>query len=637
MTNAKRDGNHVPGALGVSSTDGITVLPFLVDPITGRLLTDNAGGTGTVTSISVVTANGFAGTVATATTTPAITLTTTITGILKGNGTAISAAIVGTDYVTASSTNTFTNKTYDTAGTGNAFAINGTSITAVTGTGSVVLATSATLVSPALGTPTALVGTNITGTAAALSIGGNAATSTSATSATTATNLAGGSGGTIPYQSAAGTTAMLANGSAGQVLQSNGTTLAPSWAASPAASLTVGSTSISSGTTTRILYNNAGTLGEYTLTGTGTVVVMQGTPTLTTPVLGVATATSINKVAITAPGTSATLTIADGKTVTHNATTTFAGTDGKTLTISNSGTLSGGDAFVLAIAASKTFTVSNTLTLAGTDSTTITFPTTSATIARTDAANTFTGASTASAWVLTSPTITTKISPTTDDGAPLGDTTHNFSDLFLASGALINIANGNWVATHTSGILTVTTGDLRVTSANVGTNGDSVPTLSSTNTLTNKTLTSPTLTTPVLGTPSSGTLTSCTGLPAAAVVAGTLGSGTFTTTRLNFTNNAITASSNAATVPITSSLSSVTNDSAGNMTITMTTTSAVDGQMTIVRIYDFSAVAKTITWVNTENSTVTVPATSNGSTTLPVTIGFQYNSGSSKWRCIASA
>lgn len=56
------------------------------------------GGTGTVTSVSVVSANGFAGTVATATTTPAITLSTTITGLLKGNGTAISAATSGTDY-----------------------------------------------------------------------------------------------------------------------------------------------------------------------------------------------------------------------------------------------------------------------------------------------------------------------------------------------------------------------------------------------------------------------------------------------------------------------------------------------------------------------------------------------------------
>jgi len=54
---------------------------------------------GTVTSVSVASANGFAGTVATATTTPAITVSTSITGVLKGNGTAISAATAGTDYV----------------------------------------------------------------------------------------------------------------------------------------------------------------------------------------------------------------------------------------------------------------------------------------------------------------------------------------------------------------------------------------------------------------------------------------------------------------------------------------------------------------------------------------------------------
>lgn len=56
------------------------------------------GSGGTVTTVSVVTTNGFAGTVANPTTTPAITLTTTITGVLKGNGTAISAAVSGTDY-----------------------------------------------------------------------------------------------------------------------------------------------------------------------------------------------------------------------------------------------------------------------------------------------------------------------------------------------------------------------------------------------------------------------------------------------------------------------------------------------------------------------------------------------------------
>lgn len=60
--------------------------------------TVSGGGSGTVTSTSVVSANGFTGTVATPTTTPAITLTTSVTGLLKGNGTAISAATSGTDY-----------------------------------------------------------------------------------------------------------------------------------------------------------------------------------------------------------------------------------------------------------------------------------------------------------------------------------------------------------------------------------------------------------------------------------------------------------------------------------------------------------------------------------------------------------
>jgi len=63
-------------------------------------------------------------------------------------------------------------------------------------------------------------------------------------------------------------------------------------------------------------------------------------PTLTTPILGVATATSINKVAITQPATSATLTIADGKTLTANNSLTLAGTDATTQTFpATSGTV----------------------------------------------------------------------------------------------------------------------------------------------------------------------------------------------------------------------------------------------------------------------------------------------------------
>jgi len=44
-----------------------------------------------------------------------------------------------------------------------------------------------------------------------------------------ATNIVGGAGGTIPYQSSADTTGLLANGTAGQILTSQGGTLAPVW------------------------------------------------------------------------------------------------------------------------------------------------------------------------------------------------------------------------------------------------------------------------------------------------------------------------------------------------------------------------------------------------------------------------
>ena len=92
----------------------------------------SGGGSGTVTTVSVVSANGFAGTVATASTTPAITLTTTITGLLKGNGTAISAAVASTDYVIPSDLSSYvpTSRTLNTL----ALSSNQTFATGTTGT-----------------------------------------------------------------------------------------------------------------------------------------------------------------------------------------------------------------------------------------------------------------------------------------------------------------------------------------------------------------------------------------------------------------------------------------------------------------------------------------------------------------------
>lgn len=85
------------------------------------------------------------------------------------------------------------------------------------------------------------------------------------------------------------------------------------------------------------------TLLGNTATGSGSVV-LANTPTLITPVLGVATATTVNLLTITQPATGAVLTIAEGKTLTANNSITIAGTDAKTLTVSNSLTLVGADA-----------------------------------------------------------------------------------------------------------------------------------------------------------------------------------------------------------------------------------------------------------------------------------------------------
>ena len=118
-----------------------------INGTTYDLSADRTWTVGSVTSASVVSANGFAGTVATATSTPAITISTSITGLLKGNGTAISAAVSNTDYLPVASptaTGTFTvptislSTTISGAGTWAAGAIN----TASNVSGNLFLATS---------------------------------------------------------------------------------------------------------------------------------------------------------------------------------------------------------------------------------------------------------------------------------------------------------------------------------------------------------------------------------------------------------------------------------------------------------------------------------------------------------------
>ena len=75
-------------------------------------------------------------------------------------------------------------------------------------------------------------------------------------------------------------------------------------------------------------------------TGTGSIV-FSDSPTLVTPVLGVASATSVNKLTITAPATSATLTLANGSTLATSGafSTTITATANTTVTLPTTGTL----------------------------------------------------------------------------------------------------------------------------------------------------------------------------------------------------------------------------------------------------------------------------------------------------------
>jgi hypothetical protein len=159
----------------------------LVSPANGVQSVNAAQG---AVVMSMATANGFAGTYSGTALTVSTTLTTPV---VAANGTAL---IAGT----------------------------------TTGTGStVVLATSPTLVTPALGTPSALVGTNITGTAAGLTAGTvttNANLTGDVTSVGNATSLVATSNATLTTLSALTTASSLA--SVGTITSGtwNGTTIA---------------------------------------------------------------------------------------------------------------------------------------------------------------------------------------------------------------------------------------------------------------------------------------------------------------------------------------------------------------------------------------------------------------------------
>ena len=101
---------------------------------------------------------------------------------------------------------------------------------------------------------------------------------------------------------------------------------------------TLGTINVSSATGTLAVAQ--GGTGGSTSTGSGSVVLATS-PTLVTPVLGVATATSLNKITITAPANSANLTLVDGSSLSTSGafSTTLTATATTNVTLPTTGTL----------------------------------------------------------------------------------------------------------------------------------------------------------------------------------------------------------------------------------------------------------------------------------------------------------
>jgi hypothetical protein len=404
-----------------------------------------------------------------------------------------------------------------------------------TGSGALVFATSPTLTTPALGTPSALVGTNITGTAAGLTAG----------NVTTNANLTG---------------AITSVG--------NTTSLGSFSSANLAAALT-------------------------DETGSG-AAVFATSPTLVSPTLGAATATSINGVTVTGtstPALSVTGTTAVSGTNTGDQTT-ITGNAGTATTLETARNINGvsfnGSADITVTAAAGTLT--------------------GATLASGVTASSLTSLGTIASLVAT----TADINGGTIDGTAIGGGT-------AAAGAFTTLGS----------------------SSTTTLNGTTIP-ASSTLLVSGG----------ALGTPSSGTLTSCTGLPISTGVSG-LGTDVATALVVNVgSSGAVVTNGGALGTPSSGTVTNLTGTASININGTVGATTASTGAFTTLSSTGATSLATETTGLGIFNSApnlylpgiagVAIGPVANASLSLADTASTKYwntynNNSTLKWYLSAAA